>query len=126
VFYLNTTRHLVTPADDAVIATLLHRLDTEIGPKAESLEGLRSISWLVSTDRMTIQAFSGWDTAEDLPRAENSQAHRENGVLIADLLGGLAQPQGHSYYRLISSRTTGTTATTATTGSTGPGTSTGP
>jgi hypothetical protein len=108
VFYLNTTRHLITPADDAVIANLLNRLDTEIGPKAESLAGLRSISWLVSTDRMTVQAFSGWDSAEDLPRAESSQAHRENGKLIAEILGGLAQPQGHSYYQLISSRTTGT------------------
>lgn len=106
MYYLNTTRHLLTPADDAVIANLLHRLDTEIGPKAESLEGLRSISWLISTDRMTVQAFSGWDSADDLKRAENSQAHRENGALIAELLGGLAQPQGHSYYQLISSKTT--------------------
>ena len=85
MFYLNTTRHLITPADDGVIANLLNRLDTEIGPKAESLAGLRSISWLVSTDRMTVQAFSGWDSAEDLPRAEGSQAHRENGKLIAEI-----------------------------------------
>ena len=110
MFYLNTTRHLITPADDSVIATLLHRLDTEIGPKAESLDGLRNLSWLVSTDRMTIQAFSGWGNAEDLPRAENSEAHRENGALIAELLGGLAEPQSHSYYQLIAARTMGTAA----------------
>ncbi|GLY88868.1 hypothetical protein [Actinoallomurus iriomotensis] len=107
MFYLNTTRHLVTPADDSVIARLVDRLDSEIGPKAESLDGLRSISWMVSLDRMTIQAFSGWDTAEDLPRAQNSTQHRENGLLIADLLGGLASPQEHSQYQLISSRKLG-------------------
>lgn len=105
MFYLNTTRHLIAPADDAVVTRLRDRLDSEIGPKAETLEGLLSISWMVSLDGMTIQAFSGWGSAEDLRRAEGSPQHKENGALITDLLGGLAQPQGHSYYRLITSRT---------------------
>jgi hypothetical protein len=102
VYYLNTTRHLKTPASDETVAQLLKLLDTEILPKASTLQGMRSIQWMLSTDAMTLQAFSGWNAEGDLDRAQNSAQHTENGLVINDLLGGLSQPQGHSYYRELS------------------------
>ncbi|TDV56417.1 hypothetical protein [Actinophytocola oryzae] len=102
--YLNTTRHLITPPTDATIDELMTLLTERIAPSAATLSGLRSISWMLSHDRMTLQAFSGWESAEDLPRAENSDQHVNNGKIINELLGGLAQPQGHSYYRLLGER----------------------
>lgn len=102
--YLNTTRHLNVPPSDETIDELLRMLNEEIVPSAATLDGLQSISWMLSHDRMTLQAFSGWLTHEDVLRAEHSSQHQTNGGRINDLLGGLAQPQGHSYYRLLGER----------------------
>ncbi len=107
MYYLNTTRHLVNPVDDATVARLMTLLTEDIAPKAATLEGLQSISWMLAQDRMTLQAFSGWQSAEDLPRAEQSDQHVKNGAVINELLGGLASPQAHSYYRLLGERTFG-------------------
>lgn len=102
MYYLNTTRRLKIPATDASIDELMALLASDILPKASTLEGMRSISWMLSTDRQTLQAFSGWGSEADLQRAQDSTQHRENGVVINELLGGLTEPQGHSYYRLLS------------------------
>lgn len=102
--YLNTTRHLITPPSDATIDDLMKLLTEQIVPSAATLSGLRSISWLLSHDGMTLQAFSGWGAAEDLSRAEHSDQHVNNGKIINELLGGLAGPQEHSYYRLLGER----------------------
>lgn len=104
MFYLNTGRHLAHPASDETIARLLSMVDSEIVPKAASLAGMRSIAWMISTDRTWLQAFSGWDTAEDLPRAEHSAQHVENSKVIAELLGGLAEPQTHTHYQLLAEK----------------------
>ena len=104
MYVLNTTRHLIAPASDETVGRLRRMLTEEIAPKAATLEGLRNISWMLSTDRMTLQAFSGWSHEDDLVRAERSAQHGQNGVVINELLGGLTQPQGHSYYRILGSR----------------------
>lgn len=102
--YLNTTRHLRAPVSDELIMRLMKTLTDDIAPKAATLEGLRSISWMLSHDRLTLQAYSSWQSAEDLPRAEHSEQHVNNGRLINEMLGGLARPQEHSYYELIGDR----------------------
>ena len=76
-------------------------LTDHIVPSAATLGGLQSISWMLSHDRMTLQAFSGWLSHEDVLRAERSEQHVRNGAIINELLGGLAAPQQHSYYRLL-------------------------
>lgn len=101
MYYLNTTRHLQTPAGDEVVGRLMKMLTEEIAPKAATLEGLKNISWMLSLDGLTLQAFSGWGSADDLPRAENSEQHVNNGKIINEMLGGLASPQEHSYFRLL-------------------------
>jgi hypothetical protein len=103
--YLNTTRHLVTAPSQATIDELMTLLTERIVPSAATLSGLRSISWMLSHDGLTLQAFSGWGAAEDLSRAEHSDQHVNNGKIINELLGGLAEPQTHSYYRLLGVRT---------------------
>lgn len=102
--YLNTTRHLVTAPSEATITELMSLLTERIVPSAATLSGLRSISWLLSHDGKTLQAFSGWAAADDLARAEHSEQHVNNGKIINELLGGLASPQEHSYYRLLGER----------------------
>lgn len=99
--YLNTTRHLKTPPTDETIEHLLTVLNEQIVPSAGTLSGLRSISWMLSHDRATLQAFSGWSSHDEVLMAEKSQQHVRNGGIINDLLGGLASPQEHSYYRLL-------------------------
>lgn len=102
--YLNTTRLLRTAPSDQTIAELLAMLDTDIAPSAGTLPGLQSISWMLSHDRLTLQAFSGWANAEDPLRGERSAQHTTNGVRINELLGGLTAPQSHSYYELLAER----------------------
>jgi hypothetical protein len=99
--YLNTTRHLRTPPSDDTIEHLLKVLDEQIVPSAATLSGLQSISWMLSHDRLTLQAFSGWASHDEVLQAEQSPQHVRNGGIINDLLGGLASPQEHSYYRLL-------------------------
>jgi hypothetical protein len=101
MYFLNTTRHLATPPSDATVAHLLSVLEEKIVPSAASLAGIRSISWMLSHDGRTLQAFSGWASHEQVLEAEQSPQHVTNGAAINDLLGGLASPQEHSYYRLL-------------------------
>lgn len=101
MYFLNTTRHLASPPSDATIDHLLAVLEEKIVPSASSLPGMRSISWMLSHDRRTLQAFSGWESHEKVLEAERSPQHVTNGALINELLGGLASPQEHSYYRLL-------------------------
>lgn len=105
MYYLNTTRHLVSPADDATADRLMALLTEQVVPRASTLEGLHSISWMLSLDGRTLQAFSAWDAQEDLTRAEHSAQHTQNGPVINELLGGLSRPQEHSYYRLLGAHT---------------------
>lgn len=107
MYYLNTTRHLNTAPSDEVIGRLMTLLTDDIAPKAATLDGLQNISWLLSLDGMTLQAFSGWKSADDLPRAEHSDQHVNNGKIINELLGGLATPQEHSHFRLLGERSFG-------------------
>lgn len=104
MYYLSTTRHLKNPASDETVARLLALLNDEIAPSAATLEGLQNISWMLSQDGLTLQAYSGWQSADDLPRAENSAQHTNNGKIINELLGGLASPQEHGYFRSIAAR----------------------
>ncbi|WP_236007750.1 hypothetical protein [Nakamurella leprariae] len=62
MFYLNTSRQLLRPADEATLAALRSRIDG-IADTAGTLGGIRSIAWLVSLDRMRMEAFSAFDTA---------------------------------------------------------------
>jgi hypothetical protein len=103
MYFLNTSRRLLTPATDATLDLLRGRIDG-IADKAGTLGGMRSIAWLVSLDRTRMQAFSQFDTAGELETAEHSPQHVENSALIADLLGGLTEPQTHTYYELLSQR----------------------
>jgi hypothetical protein len=102
--YLNTTRHLQNPPSDETLDHLLKVLNEQIVPSAATLSGLQSIAWMLSHDRKTLQAISGWLSHDDVLRAEKSQQHVTNGGRINDLLGGLASPQEHSYYRLLGER----------------------
>lgn len=104
-YYMNTTRYLKPPASDGVIAQLMMLLNEKIAPTTGEFDGLQNIAWLLSQDRLTLQAFSGWQSAEDLPRAEHSSQHINNGKLINELLGGLASPQEHTYFQLLARRT---------------------
>lgn len=101
MYFLNTTRHLATPPSDELVAQLLGELEEKIVPSAATLGGLRSISWMLSHDRQTLQAFSGWDSHELVLAAEQSPQHVRNGARINELLGGLASPQEHHYFRLL-------------------------
>ena len=99
--YLNTTRHLAQPPSDELLAQLVSELQEKIVPSAPSLAGMRSIAWMISHDRRTLQAFSGWDSHEMVLAAEKSPQHVTNSARINELLGGLASPQEHHYYRLL-------------------------
>jgi hypothetical protein len=100
MFYLNTSRTLLTPADDATLARLRGNID-EIIAKASTAGSIRSIAWLVSLDRTRVQAFSGFDTAAELDGAQHSRQHVENSALIEQLLGGFTEPQQHTGYELF-------------------------
>jgi hypothetical protein len=104
MYLLNTTRNLQTPATPETLARLVKMLESEVAPSVASVEGLQSISWMLSSDRQTLQAFSGWGTAEGPAAAERHPLHQSNSVLINDMLGGLVQPQQHTYYELLVER----------------------
>jgi hypothetical protein len=59
---------------------------------------------MLSSDRLTLQAFSGWLTEDGPAKAEEHGLHVSNSALINELLGGLASPQEHTFYRLLVSR----------------------
>lgn len=104
MYYLNTSRRLITPADDRTVQRLREMLEQEIIPKASTLSSMRSIAWMISLDRTRMEAFSGFTSADDLPGAEHSVQHRENSAVIADLLGGLTEPQRHTQFESIDER----------------------
>ncbi len=104
MYLLNTTRHLQTPASPDTLARLLKMLENEVAPSVTSVEGLQSISWMLSSDRQTLQAFSGWGAADGPATAERHPLHQSNSILINEMLGGLAEPQQHTYYELLAER----------------------
>ena len=104
MYFLNTIRHLQTPPDDHKLDELVAMLSEGIAGTAGTVPGIRSIMWILSQDRMTMQAFSGWSSWDDLPQAEHSDMHIKNSAIINDFMGGLRTPQEHQYYRLIGQR----------------------
>ena len=104
VYYLNTVRHLQSPPDDKRVDELVAMLSEGIASSAGTLSGIRSIQWILSQDRMTMQAFSGWSSWDELPMAEHSEMHVRNSRTINDFMGGLHSPQEHHYYRVIGQR----------------------
>jgi hypothetical protein len=104
VYYLNTTRQLLTPLPAEGVDRLVATLANQIAPGVSAAEGLQSISWMLSSDRLTLQAFSGWLSEDGPAKAEQHALHVSNSALINELLGGLAAPQQHSYYQLLVER----------------------
>jgi hypothetical protein len=103
MYFLNTTRHLATPASDTTIDRLIERLTGGMTATLGS-SGVRSNAWLVSADRSTFQAFTGFDEADQVSGAERSPQHLANSAVINELLGGLSEVQQHNHYRLVLSR----------------------
>lgn len=102
--YLNTVRHLSTPASPETTERLRQLLVEQIIPSVENVEGMVSIAWLLSHDRRTLQAFSGWAEPQDAAAAEHNPVHATNSAIIKELLGGLAVPQEHYFYELLGQR----------------------
>jgi hypothetical protein len=107
VYYLNTTRQLLVPLTDDGVDRLVSALADKIAPGVAATEGLQSISWMLSSDRRTLQAFSGWLTEDGPAQAEQNPLHVSNSALINEMLGGLASPQQHTFYQLLVQRSTG-------------------
>lgn len=104
MYYLNTTRHLRTPLAEDGVERLISALTNQIAPGVAATQGLLSISWMLSSDRSTLQAFSGWATEDGPASAEHHPLHVSNSALINDMLGGLASPQEHTFYQLLVQR----------------------
>jgi hypothetical protein len=104
VYYLNTTRQLRVPLSDDGLDRLVSTLTNQIAPSVTAAEGMKSISWLLSSDRLTLQAFSGWLTEQDPARGQQHPLHVSNSAIINELLGELAAPQQHTYYQLLTQR----------------------
>jgi hypothetical protein len=104
MYYLNTTRQLRAPLPADGVDRLVSALASQIAPGVAATEGLQSISWMLSSDRLTLQAFSGWLTEDGPARAERHELHIRNSALINELLGGLATSQQHTHYRLLAQR----------------------
>jgi hypothetical protein len=104
VYYLNTTRQLRVPLPADGVDRLVSALTNQIVPSVSAVEGLQSMSWMLSSDRLTLQAFSGWLTEDGPSQAEQHGLHVSNSVLINELLGGLAGPQQHTFYQLLAQR----------------------
>lgn len=104
MYYLNTTRQLRVPLSAEGVDRLVWTLTNQIAPGVAATEGLQSISWMLSSDRLTLQAFSGWLTEDGPAKAEQHELHVRNSALINELLGGLAAPQQHAYFQLLVER----------------------
>lgn len=104
MYYLNTTRQLRAPLTAEGVERFVSALTSQIAPGVAATEGLQSVSWMLSSDRRTLQAFSGWLTEDGPAKAEHHELHVRNSTLINELLGGLAAPQQHTYYRLLVER----------------------
>jgi hypothetical protein len=104
VYYLNTTRQLRVPLSADGVDRLISTLTNQIAPSVSQVDGLQSMSWLLSSDRRTLQAFSGWLAQDGPERAEHHPLHVSNSVLIKEALGELAEPQQHTFYRLLAQR----------------------
>jgi hypothetical protein len=104
VYYLNTTRQLRVPLTPGGVDRLVTTLTDQIAPSVSAVEGLQSIAWLLSSDRLTLQAFSGWLTEDGPARAERHGLHVSNSALINELIGELTAPQQHTFYQLLAQR----------------------
>lgn len=107
MYYLNTTRQLRSPLSVQAVEQFVAMLTNEIAPGVAATEGLQSISWMLSSDRLTLQAFSGWLAPDGPALAEQHPLHKSNSIKINDMLGGLAVPQQHAYYQLLVERSVG-------------------
>ena len=104
LYYLNTTRQLRVPLTADGVDRLVTTLTNQIAPSVSAVEEMQSIIWMLSSDRLTLQAFSGWLTEDGPARAEQHELHVRNSVLINELLGELATPQQHTFYQLLAQR----------------------
>ena len=104
MYYLNTTRQLRVPLTPGGVDRLVTTLTDQIAPSVSAVEGLQSIAWLLSSDRLTLQAFSGWLTEDGPAQGEQHGLHVSNSALINELLGELATPQQHTFYQLLAQR----------------------
>jgi hypothetical protein len=104
VYYLNTTRQLRVPLTPSGVDRLVTTLTDQIAPSVSAVEGLQSIAWLLSSDRLTLQAFSGWRTEDGPAQGEQHGLHVSNSARINELLGELATPQQHTFYQLLAQR----------------------
>lgn len=103
-FYLNTTRHLSTPASDAVVEKLKAELELRILPSLEDAPNLRTIRWLISKDRSLLQSFSELDSWDAVQAGEDGSIHQRNSRTINELVGGLSRPQLHTHYEFVAGR----------------------